>query len=159
MLILGLSGNFSHEDVDLAPDMTAGFFHDATACLIRDGELLAAIEEERFNRIKKTTKFPINAIRACFAMTGVTPKEIDAVGHYFQEDTVDLALYNIYLRNPQLPIRNSRDIIRDRLRDAVDLDLRDERLIYAEHHMSHAMSSFIRSGMKEALVAVMDSRG
>jgi len=139
--------------------MTAGFFHDATACLIRDGELLAAVEEERFNRIKKTTKFPINAIRACLAMTDVAPAEIDAVGHYFQEDIVDLGLYNIYLRNPALPIRSSREIITERLRDTFDLDLPDDRLIYAEHHVSHAMSSYIRSGMKEALVVVMDSRG
>ena len=52
MLVLGLSGSFSREDVDLTPDMAQGIFHDAAACLIRDGALLAAVEEERFNRIK-----------------------------------------------------------------------------------------------------------
>jgi predicted NodU family carbamoyl transferase len=159
MLILGLSGNFSHEDVDLAQDMSAGFFHDAAACLIKDGELVAAVEEERFNRIKKTTKFPINAIRACLAVSDVSLAKIDAVGHYFQEDTVDRALYSIYLRNPQLPVRRSRDIITDWLRDAFDHDVPEDRLVYAEHHFAHAMSSFIRSGMKEALVVVMDARG
>jgi predicted NodU family carbamoyl transferase len=159
MLVLGLSGNFSPEDVDLAPDMTSGFFHDSAACLIEDGELLAAVEEERFNRIKKTTKFPINAIRACLATANVSPSKIDAVGHYFQENTVDLALNSIYVRNTELPVQNSRELITERLRDGFDLDIPHDRLVYAEHHVSHAMSSFIRSGMKEALVAVMDSRG
>src|SRR5579859_7985585 len=86
MLVLGLSGNHSREDVELAPAMSRGSFHDAAACLIRDGEVIAAVEEERLNRIKKTTKFPANAIRACLATAGVSPREIDAVGHYFRSE-------------------------------------------------------------------------
>jgi decarbamoylnovobiocin carbamoyltransferase/7-O-carbamoyltransferase len=159
MLVLGLSGQFSDEDVDLTPDMRRGFFHDAAACLIRDGELVAAIEEERFNRIKKTTKFPLNAIRACLATAGVSPIQIDAVGHYFEERLVDLGLNNLYLRFPQVPLRSSRELIMGHLNKNFDLDLPDDRLLYAEHHVSHAMSCFIRSGMDEALVVVMDFRG
>src|SRR3954470_20492099 len=96
MLMLGLSGHFSSEDEDLAPDVGAGLFedafHDAAACLIRDGELLAAVEEERFNRIKKTTKFPVNAVRACLETAGVAPSDITAVGHFFTEELLDQSL-------------------------------------------------------------------
>ena len=159
MLVLGLSGAFSPEDVDLAPDMDTGFFHDAAACLIRDGELLAAIEEERFNRIKKTTKFPINAVRACLTTAGVAPSQIDAVGHYFAEYAVDLALGDMYTRNPGLPLRTSRDFINGYLGGELGIEVPSDRLLYSEHHVCHAMSSFIRSGMKEALVVVMDARG
>lgn len=159
MLVVGLSGSFSNEDVDLAPQMSGGFLHDAAACLIRDGGLVAAVEEERFNRIKKTTKFPINAIRACLATAGVSPSEIDAVGYYFEEHTVDRMLNNLYLRYPQLPLRSSRELITEHLHKVFDLDLPDDRLLYAQHHRSHAMSCFIRSGMEEALVVVMDARG
>jgi predicted NodU family carbamoyl transferase len=159
MLVLGLSGSFSPEDVELAPNMDTGFFHDAAACLIRDGELLAAAEEERFNRIKKTTKFPINAVRACLATAGVSPSEVDAVGHYFAEYAVDLALGDMYARNPQLPLRTSRDFINGYLGGELAIEVPDDRLLYSEHHICHAMSSFIRSGMKEALVVVMDARG
>ena len=159
MLVLGLSGSFSSEDADLVPNMAQGLFHDAAACLIRDGKLLAAVEEERFNRIKKTSKFPVNAIRACLEVANVSPSEIYAVGHYFQEDLVDLWLHDEYLRNNHLPLRYSRELITDHLRSEFDLDLPGDRLLYAEHHVTHALSCFVRSGMKEALVVVMDGRG
>jgi decarbamoylnovobiocin carbamoyltransferase/7-O-carbamoyltransferase len=159
MLVLGLSGYFSREDAELAPAADPGFFHDAAACLIRDGELVVAVEEERFNRIKKTSKFPINAIRACLATSGVSPSQIDAVGHYFAEYAVDASLDLIYLNNPQLPLRSSRELITEYLQGDLGFQLGNDELIYAQHHLSHAMSSFIRSGLTEALVVVMDGRG
>jgi decarbamoylnovobiocin carbamoyltransferase/7-O-carbamoyltransferase len=159
MLVLGLSGSFSREDVDLTPDMAQGIFHDAAACLIRDGALLAAVEEERFNRIKKTSKFPVNAIRACLDVANVKPSEIYAVGHYFQEEPIDELLNEHYIRYNDLPLRYSRELITDRLRNEFDLDMPGDRLLYAEHHVTHALSCFVRSGMKEALVVVMDGRG
>ncbi len=159
MLVLGISGNLSGEDVDLAPSMSRGSFHDAAACLIRDGEVIAAVEEERFNRIKKTTKFPANAIRACLATAGVSPLEIDAVGHYFSEGTIDQYLTALYLISPHIPMRSSREIIMGYLNGDLGLDLPSERLLYIEHHVTHALSCFIRSGMKEALVVVMDAAG
>jgi predicted NodU family carbamoyl transferase len=158
MLTLGLSGHFSNEDTELAPDLGGGFFHDAAACLIRDGELLVAVEEERLNRIKQTTKFPINAIRACLAESGVSPREISAVGHYFARDAVDLTLTDMCLRN-NLPLCSSSELILDNLNNRLSFELKDDQLFYIAHHVSHAMSCFIRSGMKEALVAVMDARG
>jgi predicted NodU family carbamoyl transferase len=159
MLVLGLSGYLSPEDVDVAPNADAGFFHDAAACLIKDGELVAAVEEERFNRIKKTSKFPVNAIRACLATGGVSPAQIDAIGHYFAEFAVDASLDLIYLKNPQLPLHTSRELITSHLEGDLGFEVRKDRLIYSQHHLSHAMSSFIRSGLPEALVVVMDGRG
>jgi predicted NodU family carbamoyl transferase len=159
MLVLGLSGQFGDEDNDLAPIMGSGFYHDSAACIIRDGELLAAVEEERFNRIKKTAKFPINAIRACLATAGVSPAEIDVVGQNFAEDTTEEWLNILYIRNPEVPIRSSRELIRGYLCGRLGFDLPDDRLVYAQHHIAHALSSFIRSGFKEALIVVMDGRG
>ncbi|MEU8547595.1 carbamoyltransferase C-terminal domain-containing protein [Streptomyces roseoverticillatus] len=159
MLVLGLTGHFSPEDVELAPDLGYGYAHDAAACLIRDGELIAAVEEERLNRVKKTTKFPLNAVRACLATAGVAPSQVDAVGHYVAEDFADLALGNVYVLNPRLPLRRSREIITGYLSGDLGIEVPSDRLLYSEHHVCHAMSSFIRSGMKEALVVVMDFRG
>jgi predicted NodU family carbamoyl transferase len=159
MLVLGLSGSFSPENTDLVPNMSSGFFHDSAACLIRDGELLAAVEEERFNRIKKTNKFPINAVRACLATAGVASSQIDAVGHYFAEYAVDLMLDELYIQNLGLPRRASRDFINGYLGGELGIEVPPDRLLYSEHHICHAMSSFISSGMKEALVVVMDARG
>jgi predicted NodU family carbamoyl transferase len=159
MLVLGLSGSFSCEDVDLTPDTDERFYHDAAACLIRDGSLLSAVEEERLNRIKKTSKFPVNAIRACLDIANVKPSEIDAVGHYFQEQLTDLWLNDNYIKNNHLPLRYSRELITDHLRGEFDLDIPGDRLRYVEHHVTHALSCYLRSGMKEALVVVMDGRG
>lgn len=159
MLVLGLAGHFSPQDVELAPGLGNAYAHDSAACLIRDGELLAAVEEERFNRIKKTAKFPISAIRACLATAGVAPPQVDAVGHYAAEGFLDLALGNVYIQNPRLPLRTSRELITGYLSGELGIEVPSDRLLYTEHHVCHAMSSFIRSGMKEALVVVMDYRG
>jgi predicted NodU family carbamoyl transferase len=163
MLVLGLSGHFSGEDADLAPPVEGlslhEAFHDAAACLIRDGELLAAVEEERFNRIKKTTKFPIHAIRACLDTAGVSPSEINAVGHFFGEEMLDEWLNETYVAHPQLPLRSSRELVMGHLAEALDHELSDEQLLFTPHHVAHGMSSYIRSGMKDALVVVMDGRG
>lgn len=165
MLVLGLSGHFSDEDEDLAPaadartSMFSDVFHDSAACLIRDGELVAAVEEERLNRIKKTSKFPINAVRACLETAGVSPSEITAVGHFFTEDLLDQSLDLIYDGRPQLPRRGSRELVLSRLAEDAGVELAEDRVRFAEHHVAHGLSSYIRSGMPDALVAVMDGRG
>src|SRR5580658_6259885 len=96
MLLLGLSGGVSGESWNICPDVRLLFFHDAAACLIKDGELVAAVEEERFNRVKKTTNFPTNAVRACLDIVGVSPFALDAVGYFGYELAVDILLKNIY---------------------------------------------------------------
>ncbi|UJW36740.1 carbamoyltransferase [Saccharothrix sp. AJ9571] len=159
MLVLGLNGNFSTRDSDLVPMMSEFFFHDASASLVRDGELLAAVEEERLNRIKKTTKFPVNAIRACLDAAGVTPDDIDAVGFYFREEHMDNVLNHLYTEHQRAPVRYSRELIKQRLKEEFDWDLPDEKLVYAPHHDAHAMSTYLHSGMREALVVVLDGRG
>jgi predicted NodU family carbamoyl transferase len=159
MLVLGLSGNLLSEDPDLAPYMPNGFLHDSAACLISDGVALAAVEEERFDRIKQTERSPINAIRACLDIAGLSPSQIDAVGYYFQESSVNRVLNGLYKRHSQLPIHSARELMVDHLNGHFGLDLPYDHLLYAEHHVAHAASCFTRSGMDEALVIVMDAQG
>ncbi|MDX6740242.1 carbamoyltransferase [Actinocorallia sp. A-T 12471] len=159
MLTLGLSGNFSPEDRDLVPQLHWGEFHDAAACLIEDGVLLAAAEEERFNRIKKTTKFPANAIRACLELAGRSVREIDAVGYYFTEKFVDDSLNHLYLQHRQTPTRYSRELISGWFEEQYGTGLRADELHFAPHHTTHGTSAYARSGMNEALVFVVDGQG
>lgn len=159
MLVLGLSGNFSGEDSDVVPGMREFWAHDAAATLVRDGELVAAVEEERFNRIKKTTKFPINAVKACLETAGVSPADVDAVGYYFPEQTMDLGLNVLYTEHSAVPTRYSRALISDRLSERLGWDPPDDRLHYTPHHRAHALPAFLRSGMSEALVVVLDAAG
>jgi predicted NodU family carbamoyl transferase len=156
---LGLSGNFSTEADDLLPGIPDFAFHDAAACLVRDGELVAAVEEERFNRIKKTTKFPANAIRACLDIAGIRPADLGAVGHYFRQDFVDQSLNELYLTATSTPTRYSAELIAERFDQELGWALPDGLLTYHEHHRTHAAAAFRRSGLAEALVVVMDGRG
>ena len=160
MLTLGLSGNFSSEGQDLVPGMHWGFFHDSAACLVRDGVLLAAVEEERLNRIKKTSKFPLNAIRSCLAAAGCSAAEIDAVAYPFPEKFIDHTLNSfLYLDNQQVPTVYSRQLIGDWMSREFGKELSPDRLIYSSHHLTHALSAFVRSALPEALVVVMDGNG
>ncbi|MFE9747893.1 carbamoyltransferase [Saccharothrix saharensis] len=133
--------------------------HDAAACLVADGELVAAVEEERFNRIKKTNRFPAGAIRACLDLAGVTPGDVDALGYYFDRDLVDLGLGNFHVATPVQPVRWGVDLLQDRLREHFDWEIPADRIMFTRHHLAHAWSSFARSGMADALVVVMDGRG
>ena len=159
MYYLGLSGGFSEQGTDLVPGLTEYFFHDAAACIVKDGVLLAAAEEERFSRVKKTTKFPINAVAACLAKVGIGPHEINGVGHYFRRDFMDESLTELYLEHPAAPVRYSADLTIDRLAERFDFRLDRDRLRDVPHHLAHAVSCFTRSGMKDALVLVVDGRG
>jgi predicted NodU family carbamoyl transferase len=159
MLVLGLTGSLLPEDSDLVPYLPNYLLHDSAACLISDGVPLAAVEEERFNRIKKTESFPVNAIRACLDISGLSPSQIDAVGYYYQEGTVNRFLEGMYVRHGEQPIRHAHELMMDHLNGHFGLDLPYDRFLYAEHHVAHAASCFTRSGMEEALVIVMDGAG
>jgi predicted NodU family carbamoyl transferase len=159
MLTLGVSGHFGSADADMIPGLHKYYAHDAAACLVSDGELIAAAEEERFNRIKHTNKFPGGAIRSCLQQAQVQPEQIDAVGYYFANEFVDLTLKTLYAIHPRVPVRYAREIIGDKLREEFGIDLPDERIMFATHHIAHAWSTFVRSGMEDALVVVLDGRG
>ncbi|RSD17102.1 carbamoyltransferase family protein [Amycolatopsis eburnea] len=158
MLILGINGNFSAEGEEIAR-VEEYSFHDSSASLLRDGELIAAVEEERLNRIKQTTKFPARAVRACLAKADVRPEEIDAVAFYVTEDFADSTLNELYMRNPRVPARYSRELIKERFAEDLGWQLPDEKLLFFNHHYSHALSSYTRSGFDDALVLVADGRG
>src|SRR5512132_1350529 len=89
------------------------FHADASACVVRDGQLIAAVEEERFTRVKHWAGCPIQSIDYCLAAAGVSFSEIDhlAVNRDPQAHLIDKALYT-FLKRPNLTA------VRDRLRNA-----------------------------------------
>lgn len=159
MLVLGLNGSFSRQDQRLVPGMAEHIFHDASACLIRDGRLVAAVEEERINRVKKTNRFPINAIKAVLGQVGAAPRDIDAIAFYLGEGFADSLLNAMYIRNRHVELKYSRQLLRESLFDELGIDLPDDRAIFVQHHHAHAFSAYFNSGMADALVMVMDGRG
>src|SRR5262245_986306 len=99
--------------------LSRAFFHDATACLVDDTGLVAALEEERLDRSKHTNRFPVQAAAACLELAGATLRDVDRVAYFFREDYADEELGLEYLKFAQVPLRSARDLIVARLAEAL----------------------------------------
>jgi carbamoyltransferase len=153
MLVLGL--NAYHGDV--------------SAAIVRDGVLVAAMEEERFRRIKHWAGFPAESIRQCLALAGAQPADVDAfaVSRDPRAHRLRKALFVLGHRpNPRLiadRLRNHRRVgsVSAAIASALGLDERRvrQRLHQIEHHPSHLASSFYVSGFDEAAVVAIDGFG
>jgi carbamoyltransferase len=142
------------------------FHGDASACLLRDGELVAAAEEERFRRIKHWAGFPTEAIRWCLRDAGVG---LDAVSHVAvnQDSRANLGRKLAYVlrRRPELSLVLDR--IRNRSkREGVDVMLSralsqpfSGTLHFVEHHRAHLASAFLASPFEEAAAVSVDGFG
>ena len=145
----------------------SAFYHDSAACLLRDGEIIAAGQEERFTRKKGDADFPINAVRYCLSAAGIGIEDLDYVGFYDKpllkfERILETYLgvaprgFSSFLKAGPLWIKEK--LFTDRqLRDS--LDGYQGELMYAEHHESHAASAFFPSPFEEAAVLTMDGVG
>jgi carbamoyltransferase len=145
------------------------FHGDVSAVLLRDGELVAAVEEERFRRVKHWAGFPREAIRTCLEMAGVMPKELDhfAISRNPRANLLRKAIFAL-LNRPSL------GLVRDRAKNAgrvlevtnilsEQLDLSSkvvrERFHWVEHHPAHLASAFFVSPFDEAAVCAIDGFG
>ena len=152
----------------------SAYYHDSAACVVRDGAIVAAAQEERFTRKKHDARFPEHAIAACLASAGLSPRDIDHVVFYEKPFVKFERLLETYLAyapagfgsfRKALPVWLkdklfqktvlSRELVRV-LGDAVDWE---SRLLFSEHHLSHAASAFFPSPFGEALVLTMDGVG
>lgn len=142
---------------------------DAAACLIRDGELLAAVAEERLNRVKHCAGFPTLAVAEVLRIAGVTLADVDRVA-IARDSRANLRSRAAWmLRN----IGKVARVARKRLRDRAGLSGLDEQLAAAcgvsvdaippiervEHHLAHAASTFLFSGFDRAAILTLDGFG
>jgi carbamoyltransferase len=147
------------------------FYHDSAACLVDDGEIVAAAQEERFTRERHDQDFPENAVRYCLAEAGVSGGKVDAVAFYdkpilkFQrilETYFSVAPHGLrsFAKAVPLWLREKlwiEDTIRESLR-ACGIEP-PEQLWFPEHHESHAASAFYPSPFPEAAVLTVDGVG
>ena len=151
----------------------SAYYHDSAAALVRDGEILAAAQEERFTRKKHDAAFPTNAVRACLAQAGVDAKDVDRVAFYDKPFLKFERLLETYLAfaprgfasfRKAMPIwigekLFQKDMLRKEL-GTIDEELAAaEKLLFAEHHFSHAASAFYPSPFTKAAVLTMDGVG
>ena len=151
----------------------SAYYHDSAAALVEDGRIVAAAQEERFTRKKHDASFPLNAIGYCLDAAGARLSEIDHVAFYDKpflkferllETYVGFAPrgYQSFAMAIPLWLREKlfqKDIIRRELQAfAPDFDWQN-KLLFTEHHMSHAASAFYASPFQEAAVLTLDGVG
>jgi carbamoyltransferase len=146
----------------------SAFYHDSAAALVRDGDIVAAAQEERFTRRKGDFRYPVNAIKYCLEEGGVAAHELDHVAFYEKEYVKFDRLLETYLAvAPRgfASFRKSSAIwARQKLRIPDELTtgpLASFRgsLSFCEHHESHAASAFFPSPFEEAAVLTLDAVG
>ena len=144
----------------------SAFYHDSAACLLRDGEIVAAAQEERFTRKKGDASFPAHAVEYCLRAGGITTADLAFVGFYDKPLLKFERILDTYLGvAPRgflsflkaAPVWLKEKLFMDRqLRESLGYE---GELLYAEHHESHAASAFFPSPFDEAAILTMDGVG
>ncbi|MFL6936335.1 MAG: carbamoyltransferase [Xanthobacteraceae bacterium] len=151
----------------------SAFYHDSAAALVRDGEVVAAAQEERFSRKRHDSDFPAHAVDYCLAAGGITVKDLDHIVFYDKPFLKFERLLETYLAFAPRGFRSfakaipvwsreklfQKDILRDELsRRMSDVDI-ESKLMFTEHHQAHAASAFYPSPFRSAAILTMDGVG
>src|SRR5258707_8181675 len=151
----------------------SAYYHDSAAALLRDGQVVAAAQEERFTRRKHDASFPLHAIRACLEGSGTRPDELDYVAFYDKPFLKFERLLETYLAFAPRGFSSFKSAlpvwVKDKLfqRGTLLQELKnlqagidwDKRLLFSEHHLSHAASAYFPSPFDSAAVLTMDGVG
>ncbi len=143
------------------------YYHDSAAVLLKDGQLIAAAEEERFSRVKHDNGFPRHAIEFCLKQGGITSKDLDYVVFYEKplvkfERILMTTLggfpqtYPVF-RESMVAWFNEKLWAKSKLRAELDVD--PKKILFVEHHLSHAASALFASPFEEAAVLTIDGVG
>ena len=150
----------------------SAFYHDSAAALVRDGDIVAAAQEERFTRKKHDSRFPAHAVEFCLAQAGARLADLDYVVFYDKPFLKFERLLETYVAFAPVGLRSfqmaiplwvreklfQKSLLHDELKRLGEFDWMN-RLLFAEHHQSHAASAFYPSPFEEALVLTMDGVG
>lgn len=160
MIVLGLSA----------------FYHDSAAALIKDGDIIAAVQEERFTRIKHDSAFPAKAIEFCLNKAGVSLNDVDSIV-FFEKPFVKFErLVETYLAIAPKGFRSFKEamplwlhekffqkrLLVEKLANGAGKQAKDairQKLLFSDHHLSHAASAFYPSPFDEAVILTLDGIG
>ena len=149
------------------------FYHDSAACLLKNGEIISAAQEERFTRIKHDSSFPINAIQFCLDESDLNPSDLDNIVFYekpFLKFERILETYFAFAPKGFKTFSKSLPLwIKDKLfqKRKIHNELKkvdpkicwDEKLLFSEHHLSHAASAFFPSPFDSSAILTIDGVG
>jgi carbamoyltransferase len=144
----------------------SAFYHDSAACLLRNGEVVAAIQEERFSRIKHDASFPAKAVQACLDIADVSISDVDCISYYEKSSLKFDRLLKTYLMYAPKGLGSFLKAMPIWLTEKLQLEkiIRKKLgfkgpIISPEHHQSHAASSFYPSPFEQAAFLTMDGVG
>jgi len=151
----------------------SAFYHDSAAALIVNGEIVAAAQEERFTRVKYDASFPEHAIRFCLQYSGTSLNDLDAIVFYDKPLLKFERLLETYYHFAPKGLRSflsampvwvkEKLLLRSVLYKSLDgiekLDRKKVKLLFTEHHLSHAASTYFPSPYKEAAILTIDGVG
>ena len=151
----------------------SAFYHDSAAAIIIEGEVIAAAQEERFTRDKHTPDFPKNAIKYCLEETGLEIDELDAIVFYDKPLLkFERLLQTYYAFAPKgllsflkaIPVWLNekmflKKLIYDGLKEIGSYDKKKLKLLFPEHHLSHAASAFYPSPYEKSAILTIDGVG
>lgn len=151
----------------------SAFYHDSAAAILKDGEIIAAAHEERFTRKKHDENFPANAIRYCLEQCGKTLNDMEAVVFYDKpflkferllETYYGFAPKGVSSFITSMPVWMKeklflKKLIFDEMKQVQEFDKKKMKLLFPEHHLSHAASAFYPSNFKDAAILTVDGVG
>lgn len=148
----------------------SAFYHDSAACLLRDGELLAAAQEERFTRKKHDHSFPTKAVEFCLKRAGISATELDLVVFYDKpllkfERLLETYLsyspsgFKLFLMGLPMWLKQKLHMPRQIDQGLGGMGVYNGRYVFLEHHESHAASAFYPSPFDEAAILTLDGVG
>jgi carbamoyltransferase len=143
------------------------FYHDSAAALIHNGELVAAAMEERFSRKKHDNNFPTQAVQFCLKQAGITSDDLEYVVFYEKPmvkfERILLTTLNTFPKSARLWSEALTNWLKDKLwiKNVIqkEVGIPYDRVLFSDHHMSHAASAFFPSPFKEAAVLTIDGVG
>jgi carbamoyltransferase len=143
------------------------YYHDAAAAVLRDGQLLAAAEEERFSRVKHDFEFPKNAIQFCLEAAGIRGEDLDYVVFFekpFRKlDRILATVLETYPKSWKVFRESMITWMLDKLWVASTIEsalgVPKEKVLYSDHHLSHAASAFLCSPFEESAIMTVDGVG
>jgi carbamoyltransferase len=151
----------------------SAYYHDSAAALLIDGEPIAAAQEERFTRKKHDAAFPRQAIEYCLAEAGITLDEVDHIAFYDKPFLKFERLLETYVANAPRGFKSfqmaipvwireklfQKDLMQKEFREIVPKIQTRNKILFAEHHYSHAASAYYPSPFDEAVVLTLDGVG
>jgi carbamoyltransferase len=156
----------------------SAFYHDSAVCLIKDGEIVAAVQEERFTRKKHDRNFPSNGVKYCVQEADINPEQIDYIVFYDKPFLKFERLLETYINYAPMGVKSFitsmpvwikeklflPKLINKELNATFGLEKKmkidwQTKMLFSEHHMSHAASAFYPSPFNEAAILTLDGVG